>query len=309
MNFREILKINLLKTRFVVFTYILIMFVVGILVDIVLFNPIPQSLVESFIYFATFERMPIATIVILCIVAVGIVIISKFGSKIMLSGSKYENLSKKETLTGLERTVANMVEEMAISANLGYIPQTYIMKTDMVNAFAAGWNKNNALVCVTDGIINTLTRNELQAVVAHEIGHILHGDSKLTLYVGILSNIILTIVNIFSFFIPHRSNNASSKARLILLLLNFILPLITSVLYFFLSRTREYMADAVAVKLVGDNQAMINALKKISGQYKEDSSLKGSLGEKYRSAAYIFQNGDSLFSTHPSIQNRIEKLS
>lgn len=309
MNFRDTLKTNLLKTKFVISCYILIMFFVGMLVDIVLFNPVPDSLYLSFISLLTFKTLPISTIVILSIVLIGIFIISRYGSKIMLSGSEYINLSKKENLSGLEKNILNMVEEMAISANLGYIPETFIMKTDMVNAFAAGWNKNNAIVCVTDGIINTLNRNELQAVIAHEIGHILHGDSKLTLYVGILSNIILTVVNIFSFFIPTNSNNSSSKARMILLILNFILPMITSILYFFLSRTREYMADAVAVKLTGDNQAMIEALKKISGQYKEDENLKGSLGEKYRNAAYIFQNGDSFFSTHPSIENRINKLS
>ncbi|NHX34812.1 M48 family metalloprotease, partial [Escherichia coli] len=75
----------------------------------------------------------------------------------------------------------------------GYIPRLYILETDEPNAFAAGWNKRNALVGVTRGLLQTLNRQEVQAVLAHEVGHIIHGDSKLTLYVGILANVILTV--------------------------------------------------------------------------------------------------------------------
>lgn len=92
--------------------------------------------------------------------------------------------------------------------------------------------------------------------------------------------------------------------------LDFVLPIITQVLYLYLSRSREYMADA-AVQLTGDNQAMIQALQKISGNYAakcdSDDELVN-IGDKYRSAAYIFSKGDSIFSTHPSIENRIKKL-
>jgi heat shock protein HtpX len=163
--------------------------------------------------------------------------------------------------------------------------------------------------------MNSLSRSEAQAVIAHEVGHIIHGDSKLTLYVGILANVILTFTNIFAhlamFFTGGRNSEASNKARLLLIVLNLILPIITQVLYLYLSRTREYMADAAAVQLTGDNQAMISALKKISGYHEEHDGEKEDVtkvGEHYRSAAYIFSKGDSVFSTHPSIENRIKKL-
>lgn len=95
---------------------------------------------------------------------------------------------------------------------------------------------------------------------------------------------------------------------MILMLLNLVLPVITQVLYLYLSRTREYMADAAAVQLTQDNQAMISALRKISGQHQQHQYEHESTGQAYRSAAYIYNKGDSLFSTHPSIENRIAAL-
>lgn len=92
------------------------------------------------------------------------------------------------------------------------------------------------------------------------------------------------------------------------MLLNLVLPVITQVLYLYLSRTREYMADAAAVQLTQDNQAMISALRKISGQHQQHQYEHESTGQAYRSAAYIYNKGDSLFSTHPSIENRIAAL-
>lgn len=111
-----------------------------------------------------------------------------------------------------------------------------------------------------------------------KLGHIIHGDSKLTLYVGILANVILTVTNLFSqIFIRtagRSRNNAANKAQMILLVLNFVLPWITQILYFYLSRTREYMADAAAVDLTSDNQAMISALKKYRVSTKPTSMIR-----------------------------------
>jgi heat shock protein HtpX len=242
----------------------------------------------------------------------------------MLSGSQYKRLDDVDSskLTREEKQVLNMVEEMSISAGLGYVPKTYIMETQEMNAFAAGWNEENALVAVTRGLMTNLNRAETQAVIAHEVGHIIHGDSKLTLYVGIMANVVLTFTNIFAhlvWFFGRGGGSAANKARLIIIVLNIVLPIITQILYLYLSRKREYMADAVAVKLTGDNQAMINALRKISGnhqemkykrrsQMSEDDLKEPRVGDNFRGAANIFETGDSIFSTHPSINNRIKKL-
>ena len=318
MNFRDSIEQNNKKTKLVIGTYILIMLVVGLLADVAI-RPIHSGgLGANMLSYIKFIKVPYVTFGILTLTIVGIFVISKFGHKMMLSGTEYKLLSPEETgtMTLEEKQVFNMIEEMALSANLGYVPKAYIMETNDMNAFAAGWSKDNALVGVTRGLINSLNRNETQAVIAHEIGHIIHGDSKLTLYVGILANVILTFTNIFAnlaiLFMGRDSNGASSKARLLLVVLNMVLPIVTQVLYFYLSRTREYMADAAAVQLTGDNRAMISALNKISGHHEvhkaEDEEKLTNVGEHYRSAAYIFSKGDSFFSTHPSIENRIKKL-
>lgn len=318
MDFREQFEKNKKKTRLVISTFVAIMVFVGLLADVSINSPVPQSLSLSLLAYLKFQAVPYITIGITIFVLLSIWSISAKGHKLMLSGSKYKKLSyeNQDGLDKEETQLLNIVEEISISANLPYKPQVYIMETDDPNAFAAGWNEKNTIVGVTRGLLNKLNRAETQAVMAHEIGHIIHGDSKLTLYVGVLANSVLTITNIFShlfFFLGGGSNSsAAGKARLILLVLNFVLPIITQVLYLYLSRSREYMADAAAVELTGDNQAMISALEKISSHYpKNKKSKKGEdkpTGEYYRSAAYIYEKGDSIFSTHPSIENRIKKL-
>lgn len=324
MNFREQIKANNRKTKLVIATFIIIMCIVGLLADVVL-NPIyPDSLSMSMMAFLRLEAFPYVTAVVTSITILGVFIITKFGHKLMLSGSQYKRLDNIDggNLSAEEIAVVNMVEEMSISAGMGYKPKVYIMETQEMNAFAAGWNEENALVAVTRGLMLNLNRAEQQAVIAHEIGHIIHGDSKLTLYVGIMANVILTFTNIFAhiaWFIGGKGGgSAANKARLLIIVLNLVLPIITQILYLYLSRSREYMADAAAVKLTGDNQAMIDALKKISGNHEEMKYKRKSeghaegkepkIGDNFRGAANIFETGDSIFSTHPSIKNRIEQL-
>lgn len=309
MNFRKVIAKNKRITFMVILTYILIMAFVGIMADVAI-NAIPGiGIGQNIIAFITFDKIPYATICVLLLTLLGITVIHFFGHKMMLSGTEYEEITELET--DLKRKMLwNILQEMSISAGLRYTPKLYYINTPELNAFAAGWSESNALVGVTSGLAHTLNRSELQAVIAHEVGHIIHGDSRLTMYVGILANIILTVTNIFAhlfYFSGRSSSKEATGAKLILMLLNFILPLITQVLYLFLSRTREYMADAAAVKLTGDNQSMIDALYKISSQEppKQDNI---NTGEQYRKAAYIFNSRDSIFSTHPSIENRIKAL-
>lgn len=319
MDFREQFKKNQRKTKVVITTFVFIMFFVGLLADVSIAPLYPSSLTDSLKGLLMLEGIPYITIVVLAITAIGIFGISKKGHKIMLSGTKYRLISQEDNDLGQdERMLINILEEMRISASLPYTPKLYIMETDDMNAFAAGWNENNTLVGVTRGLLNGLNRAEIQAVMAHEIGHIIHGDSKLTLYVGVLANVILTVTNIFShiaFFITGSNNAAANKARLLLLLLNLILPILTQILYLYLSRSREYMADAAAVQLTGDNQAMISALNKISGSYesngkgRKSKKKKPKVGDNFRASANIYETGDSIFSTHPSIENRVKKLS
>ncbi|MEY0971038.1 zinc metalloprotease HtpX [Providencia huaxiensis] len=312
MDFRNVIRKNNIRTRLVVMSYIFLMLIIGLLADVATHPNEQLDLVDNAMMFVTFHELPIATFIVLGLTFLGLVYIHFRGHKMMLAGMNAREITQENVNSPQEKQLFNIIEELSLSASLGYIPRLYILETDEPNAFAAGWNNRNALVGVTRGLLQTLNRQEVQAVLAHEVGHIIHGDSKLTLYVGILANVILTVTNLFSqIFIRtagRSRNNAANKAQMILLVLNFVLPWITQILYFYLSRTREYMADAAAVDLTSDNQAMISALKKISGNHETHEYDNSTTGQAYRKAAYIFNKGDSVFSTHPSIENRIAVL-
>ncbi|MBP6120972.1 MULTISPECIES: zinc metalloprotease HtpX [Providencia] len=312
MDFRNVIRKNNIRTRLVVVSYILLMLIIGLLADTATHPNEQADLLDNALDFLTLKQLPVATFIILGLTFLGLIYIHFRGHKMMLAGMNAKEVTLESATTSQEKQLSNILEELSLSATLGYIPRLYILESEEPNAFAAGWNKRNALVGVTRGLLQTLNRQEVQAVMAHEVGHIIHGDSKLTLYVGILANVILTVTNLFSqIFIRtagRSRNNAANKAQIILLVLNFVLPWITQILYFYLSRTREYMADAAAVDLTSDNQAMISALKKISGQHETHDYDKSTTGQAYRKAAYIFNKGDSVFSTHPSIENRIAAL-
>ncbi|WP_272653945.1 zinc metalloprotease HtpX [Providencia sp. PROV091] len=312
MDFRNVIRKNNIRTRLVVMSYIFLMLIIGLLADIATHPNEQLDLVDNAMMFVTLHELPIATFIVLGLTFLGLIYIHFRGHKMMLAGMNAREITQENASSPQEKQLFNIIEELSLSASLGYIPRLYILETDEPNAFAAGWNNRNALVGVTRGLLQTLNRQEVQAVLAHEVGHIIHGDSKLTLYVGILANVILTVTNIFSqIFIRtagRSRNNAANKAQMILLVLNFVLPWITQILYFYLSRTREYMADAAAVDLTADNQAMISALKKISGNHETHEYDNSTTGQAYRKAAYIFNKGDSVFSTHPSIENRIAVL-
>ena len=312
MDFRNVIRKNNIRTRLVVISYIFLMLIIGLLADIATHPTEQLDLVDNAMMFVTLHELPIATFIVLGLTFLGLIYIHFRGDKMMLAGMNAREITQENASSPQEKQLFNIIEELSLSASLGYIPRLYILETDEPNAFAAGWNNRNALVGVTRGLLQTLNRQEVQAVLAHEVGHIIHGDSKLTLYVGILANVILTVTNLFSqIFIRtagRSRNNTANKAQMVLLVLNFVLPWITQILYFYLSRTREYMADAAAVDLTSDNQAMISALKKISGNHETHEYDNSTTGQAYRKAAYIFNKGDSVFSTHPSIENRIAVL-
>lgn len=320
MDFRETIAKNKMMTKVVVMCYIFIMLIVGVLADTALRASAEMGLLDNMLTFITFERTPYITMLIMGATIIGIFIIKNFGHKLMMVGINAREI--KEFGEGAnndddkmnETRLYNIIQELSIAATLGYTPKLYILETDEMNAFAAGWNDKNALVGITRGLLNNLSREEVKAVMAHEIGHVINGDSRLTLYVGILANVILTITNVFGswlFIALNRSDNSAARsAGLILMLMNIILPFVTSILYLFLSRKREYMADATSAYLMGHSEPMISALRKIeSGHINAPDKEKGiKIGDSYRSAAYIYKSGDSIFSTHPSIENRIKEL-
>lgn len=304
-KFDRIIAVNRTKTNIVLIIYIAIFICIGLLVDIVRINA--PSLSSGFISLITFRVFPVVTFCMFC-VALGIILImiSNF-KKIMLSGNEYKKLDKSRVLSLKEQEIYNILEELIQESKNDFIPELYILDAPYMNAFASGWNENNSLIALTTTLIDNLNRDELKAVMAHELSHIRHGDVRLTLCVGILGNIMLLVANYSIFlFSGNNRNSGANIARTILLVLQFVLPLLTIFLQMYLSRSREYMADSGAAYIMKDNKPMIRALQKISGSY-QNSNYENTDINPTRRAAYIFDPKEA-FSTHPSIQNRIKSL-
>lgn len=298
-HFERIIYKNRLKTYSVIAAYIALFLIIGLLGDMVRIN--------AYYFSDVFKSLPIITcIMILCAIGVIIYSIGNF-RQIMLSGDEYKEITAATASNQKERDLNKILDELIKESGTNFRPRLYLLQAPYLNAFASGWNQHNSLIALTSALVQHLDRDEIKAVMAHELSHIRHGDIQLTLTVGILANVMVLAVNIMimAFFGGNR-NQTANTARNILAIISFILPLITLFLQMFLSRSREYMADSGAAYIMKDNRPMITALQKISGSY-SNYNFSDVDTNPTRRAAYIFGFGEIL-STHPSIDNRIRAL-
>ncbi|MDZ7803613.1 M48 family metallopeptidase [Thiohalophilus sp.] len=221
-----------------------------------------------------------------------------------------------------ERRVLNVVEEMAIAAGMP-VPRVYLLEEEGINAFAAGSSPNNAVIGITRGAMETLTRDELQGVIAHEFSHIFNGDMRMNIrLIGVLHGILLlALIGYFllrsSYFVRASRNRQAGGLVVAIIALGVGLLVIGYVGHFFgqwikamVSRQREYLADASAVQFTRNKQGIAGALKKIGGAM-HGSLLETPAASEY-SHAYLAQGVkgfmQSLFSTHPPLPDRIKRL-
>jgi Zn-dependent protease with chaperone function len=220
-----------------------------------------------------------------------------------------------------ERKILNVVEEIAIASGTS-VPPVYLIEDDAINAFAAGYKPQDAVIGVTRGCINQLTRDELQGVVAHEFSHIFHGDMRLNMRLVSLLYGILLLGLIGEFLIRHagnrnlRSSNSKDSSPAVLLGLGLGLLVIGYTGTFFgnlikaaVSRQREFLADASAVQFTRNPDGIAGALKKIGG------SSSGSQLQNEHAAEFshmYFSQGVKLFfnlmATHPPLEERIKRI-
>jgi len=217
----------------------------------------------------------------------------------------------------LEKRLLNIVEEMAIASGVP-VPPVYLMEKEKgINAFAAGFTVDDAVIGVTRGSLETLNRDELQGVIAHEFSHILNGDMWLDLkLVGFLHGILLIALigrSILRGSSRSRNNKNSGGAvlfGLVLLLLGYLGVLFGKLIKSGVSRQREYLADASAVQFTRNSDGLAGALKKIGGL------AAGSLVDHNKAeevSHMFFSNGlksswIGAFSTHPPLVDRITRL-
>ena len=220
-----------------------------------------------------------------------------------------------------EPKLYNLLENLCISRGIT-MPALRIMETDALNAFATGLHKGNYSVTVTRGLINTLSDEELEAVLAHELTHIRNADVRLliiaVIFVGIFSFVGEMTFRSLRFGIPSGGGGSSRRsgggsrdsgggaaiAIIVALVIIAIAYALAIVIRFALSRRREYLADAGAVELTKNPDAMIGALQKISGHavVEAPSEVREMFIENPHS------DFAGMFATHPPIEKRIEAL-
>jgi len=328
-DWRKVIRSNNRKTFFVIGLFILIYAAIGVLVDMYLYTERFPQATSSDIFHAliTLQLFPLVTLIMIGVAAISLLVTFSFHDKLMLMGTEYREITPESAQGRNEQQLYNVVEEMKIAAGLNYMPRVYIIDADYMNAFASGYSEKSAMVAITRGLIQKLNRDELQAVMAHELSHVRHMDIKLTLMASILANLILIVLDIFFYnaIFSRRSNEERSGNGLltIIIILRYVLPVINILLLLYLSRTREYMADAGCVQLTRNNQALASALLKINNDHAENQTAYNAAyqqtpHENVRREAYIFdpiQAGiesasglTDMFSTHPSLKDRLSAL-
>jgi heat shock protein HtpX len=201
-----------------------------------------------------------------------------------------------------ETWLVDTVKRQADQAGIG-MPEVAVYNSPEINAFATGMNKNNALVAVSTGLLKSMTRDEAEAVLGHEVSHIANGDMvTLTLIQGVLNTFVFFFARIAASAISRGSDNRFAYF-MIVMFFQFVFGILASMIVMWFSRAREFRADEGGASLAG-KQKMIDALKRLQGNQQE-SQLDGQLtafgfsGKKAMSA---------LFMSHPPLETRIAAL-
>jgi len=262
---------------------------------------------------------------------VGIILLSSLYKSISLrrgGAVVAEDLGGRRVVPGTgdveERRLLNVVEEMAIASGTP-VPQVFILDNESgINAFAAGTEPSNAVIGVTRGCVQRLSRAELQGVIAHEFSHILNGDMRLNMrLIGMVFGLVVitllgrVIVSIFRYAGSGRSSRDSKGmgAVAVIFLIGLVLLIVGGIGTFFarllqaaVSRQREYLADASAVQFTREPDGISGALKKIGGQ---QYGSKMTSAKAMEASHMFFADGGMFafgFATHPPLDQRIRAI-
>ena len=250
------------------------------------------------------------------VIAIIFAFISTWGSyyysdKIVLSLNKARPATKEEN-----QKLVNILDSLVVSSGLSTTPKLYIVEDTQPNAFATGRNPGNAVICVTTGLLDKLEYYELEGVVAHEMAHIKNYDIRLSAVVSVMVGFVVILSDWFTritFWGGPRRRDDDENGNPILMLIGLIFlilaPIFGQLMQLAISRKREFLADATAIEFTRNPDALISALIKISG---DPNQLK--VANNATENMYIVnpfrgkKSSSSLWSTHPSIEDRVEAL-
>jgi len=206
----------------------------------------------------------------------------------------------------------NSVEGLCLASGMP-MPKLYIMENSQINAFASGKNPETSVICITTGALEQLNKQELEGVLGHELSHIANYDIRFMTLTAVLVGIVAIISEIFLRSLWFGGGKGEKdKSGVILLIIGIVLailaPIFVQLVQLAISRKREYVADASAVKFIRTPTGLINALKKIKKETintKESKKISKTMAPLFISNP--FKNSD-ITSTHPSLDKRIEIL-
>jgi heat shock protein HtpX len=208
-----------------------------------------------------------------------------------------------------ERWLVETVQRQAQAAGIG-MPEVAIYDAPDVNAFATGWNRNNALVAVSTGLLHSMSREETEAVLAHEISHVANGDMvTLALIQGVVNTFVVFFAKLIGIMVDRvllkndGRNGPGIGAFVAEIAAQIVLGVLASIVVMWFSRQREFRADAGGASLAG-RQKMINALERLKVNHEQ-----AAMPQNMAAMAISSQGGFSrLFMTHPPLEERIEAL-
>jgi heat shock protein HtpX len=204
-----------------------------------------------------------------------------------------------------------MVQELAQRANLP-MPRVYLIQEDAPNAFATGRNPENAAVAATTGILQALNARELRGVMAHELAHVRHRDILISTISATMAGAISMLAN-FAMFFGGRDSEGRPANPIVGLLVMLLAPLAASLIQMAISRSREFEADRGGAEISGDPQSLATALQKIHAYAQGGVHLEATERNPATAQMMIINPLSAgglrgLFSTHPSTEERVERL-
>jgi len=214
--------------------------------------------------------------------------------------------------TPLERVQApqlfETVERLSRQAGLP-MPQVYLIPDQAPNAFATGRNPEHAVVAVTQGLMNLMNQEELEGVIAHELGHIKNRDILISTIVATLAGAIMWIATMarFSAFFGGSDDEEGGLGFVGVILISILAPMAAMIVQMAVSRSREYLADATAASITGNPNGLASALSKL-GSYASRADANPSTAHMFIVNPLSGKQMMNLFSTHPPIEERVAKL-
>jgi heat shock protein HtpX len=205
-----------------------------------------------------------------------------------------------------------IVEQLAAKAGLP-MPKVYVIDNDQPNAFATGRNPENAAVAATTGLLRYLSHEEVAGVLAHELAHVKNRDTLIMTITATIAGAIGMLAN-FAFFLggSRDENNHGGGNIVVALLVMILAPLAAMLVQMGISRTREYEADRIGAEISGRPLWLASALERID---QAAHQLHNPIAERNPATAHMFiinplsgRGMDNLFSTHPSVENRVRRL-